>query len=242
MSRANEEEAIELVQTPAGGTAIVPAAASLGHDINQHLQHIMGQAELLLRKPLDKDGKKSVRAIITGVDDIAALTQNAISRATPTSIKMNDLMAAILDASAGQRVAHRIELKDDRCTEVLTFKAIAVEVRRAIDNLIDNAIEAMPNGGTLTVQTQQGYGGDDRGKSCPLVMLSLIDTGIGMEKEFASRAFTPHSTTKPTGQGIGLTTAAGYIHRNGGRITFTTSAGKGTRFDVSFPIFEPRPG
>ena len=101
---------------------------------------------------------------------------------------------------------------------------------RVFTNLIINALEAMPKGGTLTVRTEQRNG---------RVIASVTDTGPGIAREHQKKIFYPYFTTKPAGTGLGLSGAQRILNALGGNISFTTRDGKGTQFVVELPRSEP---
>jgi CheY-like chemotaxis protein len=104
------------------------------------------------------------------------------------------------------------------------------ELKETFANIILNAIDAMPQGGKLTISTQK----KDR-----FVLVSFADTGYGMPEEIKRKVFDPFFTTKgPTGTGLGLSVAYGIVIRHGGKIDLETQEGKGTTFFVQFPIRE----
>jgi signal transduction histidine kinase len=118
------------------------------------------------------------------------------------------------------------------------IQADPAQLRQVVANLANNAAEAMPSGGTLTLSTVADAAGDR-------ISISVEDTGIGIPPENISKLFTPFFTTKPIGRGTGLGLAISYgivkMHR--GQITVQSRVGKGTRFTVILPVraAEPRP-
>ncbi len=103
----------------------------------------------------------------------------------------------------------------------------AYELTQVVSNLIFNAVEAMPTGGELTLETSRE--GD-------WIRLDVSDTGTGMSEDVRSRAFDPFFTTKETGSGLGLSVVHGIVSRQGGKITVVSEARKGSTFSVRLPI------
>jgi signal transduction histidine kinase len=99
-------------------------------------------------------------------------------------------------------------------------------MQAALINLVKNALEAMPNGGELIVQTYPTTSG---------VALDMIDTGCGMDETTAMRMFEPFYSTKTEGSGLGLPTTRKIIEAHGGRINVQSEAGRGTKFVIEFP-------
>jgi two-component system NtrC family sensor kinase len=107
----------------------------------------------------------------------------------------------------------------------------AADVRRAFVNLIMNAIQAMPGGGTLTLSSSI----KDHGS-----FICVEDTGSGIPEEVRPKIFSPYFTTKEGGTGLGLSGAHRIITAQGGRIFFTSEKGKGTKFCAELPIAKER--
>jgi PAS domain S-box-containing protein len=101
------------------------------------------------------------------------------------------------------------------------------QVRGALENLICNAVEAMPEGGDLRISAAPEGG---------MIRLGIADTGAGISPEMQEKLFEPLVTTKPLGLGLGLTTTRALIENQGGKITCESMPGRGTRFDVTLPI------
>jgi signal transduction histidine kinase len=108
-----------------------------------------------------------------------------------------------------------------------TFTVDVNQIKRVFHNIIRNAIQAMPNGGTLTITSK---------KTKKLVKISFHDTGIGISKRNMSKLFKPLFTTKAKGIGLGLPICKRIIKAHGGRITVKSEVGKGTCFTVILPL------
>jgi signal transduction histidine kinase len=107
-----------------------------------------------------------------------------------------------------------------------------VLLARAITNMMENALHAMPGGGTLTIKAE----------ATPSTMrLSVADTGSGMDPEALRRIFEPYFSTKATGTGLGLTIAKRNVELHGGQIHVESSPGKGTTVTIELPVGERRP-
>lgn len=111
------------------------------------------------------------------------------------------------------------------------------QIEQVIVNLVVNARDAMPNGGTVRIETADSTGLSPAGSAT----LSVTDTGIGMDSNVLSHLFEPFFTTKEKGKGtgLGLATVYGIVHQSGGTITATSTPGKGSTFTVSLPLVEP---
>jgi len=102
-----------------------------------------------------------------------------------------------------------------------------VELRQLLVNILHNSIEAMPDGGTLTVTTSVEH---------PMIKISIKDTGNGIPEEHKSRVFSPFFTTKPDGSGLGLVIAKRIVTSHGGRISLESTKGVGTCFHIHLPV------
>jgi signal transduction histidine kinase len=145
--------------------------------------------------------------------DVNALTQTALQLQQP-----------VLQAKS---IRSLIELD----SAALQASADPVLLRRAIDNLILNAIDAMPGGGTLTVRTSRS---DDR------VAIEVADSGSGLTPEECERLFTPYYTTKQHGTGLGLAIVQSIVSDHGGQINVRSEKGIGTTFRMEFPLASAR--
>jgi two-component system, NtrC family, nitrogen regulation sensor histidine kinase NtrY len=110
--------------------------------------------------------------------------------------------------------------------ELPTISADSDMLHRALSNLVLNAIDALPQGGTIAIQTR--LGGDD-------VELSVSDTGSGLTQEECARLFTPYYTTKQHGTGLGLAIVQSVVSDHGGKISVESTKEKGTTFRIELP-------
>jgi two-component system, NtrC family, nitrogen regulation sensor histidine kinase NtrY len=147
------------------------------------------------------------------------------------AVDLNELIRSIAQLFQGQlnrdpgRIEPRLQLGD-----VPPVSADPVLLRRVIENLVLNAIDAMPQGGTLTFRTMTSR--DDR-----FALFELADTGAGLTAEECGRLFTPYYTTKQHGTGLGLAIAQSVISDHKGRITVSSKKDQGTTFHVELPVW-----
>jgi signal transduction histidine kinase len=106
-------------------------------------------------------------------------------------------------------------------------------VARAVTNILDNALHAMPSGGVVTIGARRENG---------FVVLTLVDTGVGMDDEAAARIFEPYFSTKTAGTGLGLSIARRNIELSGGTIAVTSRKGVGTEVTIRLPAVERTAG
>jgi len=148
------------------------------------------------------------------------------------AVDLNELVRSVAQLFQGQlnrdpgRIQPRLQLGD-----VPQVSADPVLLRRVIENLVLNAIDAMPQGGTLTFRTMTNS--DDR-----FAVFELADTGAGLTAEECDRLFTPYYTTKQHGTGLGLAIAQSVISDHHGRITVSSKKEHGTTFHVELPVWD----
>lgn len=165
-----------------------------------------------------------LKAIVSRFSDFSRMPQPRFQAVQPNELVEDSarLFHSQLAAPGRRPIECRLEM--DR--EPPPIAADPELLHRALSNLILNAIEAMPNGGTLTLRTRHDLG---------RVYLEVSDTGSGLTPEERQRLFTPYFTTKPHGTGLGLAIAQSIISDHGGRMTVRTKAGEGTTFSIELP-------
>jgi signal transduction histidine kinase len=143
----------------------------------------------------------------------------------PTAIAPDEILRAIIEpyrVGLGSRVRFDLQL-DANLPPVWADRTL---VARALTNLVENAVQAMPGGGTLHV-TGQSHAGR--------LVLQLVDTGVGMDPAAVEHAFEPYFSTKTGGSGLGLANARRNIEREGGTVTLSSAPGQGATVTVTLP-------
>jgi signal transduction histidine kinase len=214
-------------------------AAGVAHELNEPLGAMLGFAQLAqkardLPPPVGEDLTRIIRAGLHAREVVRKLL--LFSREVSpqkVSVNLNQLVEqgfSFLDlesrcAKAGIEVVRRL------APALPSVMADHSQLNQVLVNLVVNAIQAMPTGGKLTLQTLQ------RGAD---IVLAVEDTGIGMSEEVRHKIFTPFFTTKDIGHGtgLGLPVVHGIVKSHGGSIHFETEVGRGTRFEVIFPCPE----
>ncbi|MGE0453272.1 MAG: PAS domain S-box protein [Vicinamibacteria bacterium] len=228
--------------------AIGRLAGGVAHDFNNMLGVILGYADIALRKvPTVDPVHKSLRAIRDAAERSADLTRQllAFSRRQTIAPRVLDLNAQL---KGMERLLHRIIGEDVELRFVLAAEPWPVlmdpsQVDQILANLAVNARDAMPDGGTLTVETAavsldaeycETHPGSRPGE---YVLLTVTDTGIGMDESTRERAFEPFFTTKPEGKGTGLGLAMvyGVVKQNEGFVEIESEIGRGTTFRIHIP-------
>jgi len=208
-------------------------AASLAHEINNPLQAIHNSLQLMLTFPLEPDEQREYLQMASEeVERLMRLVARMLDFARrprkgmkPTSL--NDVIEKVLTLCSKYLQHHRVTLRRDLAPDLPPVLANADELSQVFLNLILNAVDAMPEGGTLRVSSR--LMGDGR------LEVTFSDTGHGIPPEHLDRIFEPFFTTKENGSGLGLTVSHSVIERHGGEISVRTLEGEGTTFTVRLP-------
>lgn len=214
-------------------------AASLAHDFNNVLDTISKAAtvlELMPDRP-SEDRAVLIRMILNAVKRGSEIVNNVrqflIGGELPADrIDLNTVLEEAIQLTRPTWEAQKNVSIIRLFHPAPRVRANAAEMRRIFTNLILNAIDAMPNGGTLIVGCEEKHG---------KVHAFVEDTGVGMSAETRSHIFEPYYTTKNKGTGLGLSSALKIIRQQRGDITFNSKPGAGTRFTVELPSTPPEP-
>jgi PAS domain S-box-containing protein len=217
--------------------AVGELAAGVAHNLNNSLTVIQGRAQLLLRNATSESSAKSLQVITNAVEDgtktlrriLEFARRDSVSEFAP--VELGYLITSSVDIARPKWQSKSrkgaIDLKIECNTPVYVMGEQA-ELREVMLNLIFNAVDAMPDGGTMEIGAR---GEIDCG------CFWVADTGCGMSPETASRIFEPFFTTKgKLGSGLGLSASHGIITRHKGEIFVVSEPGEGTRFEVRLAI------
>ncbi len=242
--RALEEQLRHAQKMEAVGTL----AGGVAHDFNNILTAITGYGSLLQMKiARDNALRPHVDSILAATERAANLTQSllAFSRKQVMSLKYADLESVLkrVEKLLERLIGEDIELRI-LCTANATIKADVGQIEQVLINLATNARDAMPSGGKLLLACSTGHLGVDFirehgfGKQGDYGIISITDTGHGMDRKTISRIFEPFFTTKEVGKGtgLGLSIVYGIVKQHGGYITVTSEPGQGTVFKLYLPL------
>ncbi|HUK90174.1 MAG TPA: PAS domain S-box protein, partial [Blastocatellia bacterium] len=231
--------------------AVGRLAGGIAHDFNNLLTAIIGYSELasLRINPADP--------ISGNLDEIAKAAQRAasltaqllaFSRKQMLQPRVLDLSEQVRDIEEMLRrvIGEDIDLITILDSELWRVRVDPNQVQQVIVNLAVNARDAMPEGGTLTIETanievDEQYAQDHPGAGPgPHVLLAITDTGVGMNKETKEHIFEPFFTTKEMGKGtgLGLSTVYGIIRQSGGNVWVSSEPGKGSSFTIILPAIQ----
>jgi len=231
--------------------AVGRLAGGVAHDFNNLLTVISGYAEVMLTEisagdPLYEKG----RAIQQAADRATTLTRQllAFSRKQLLELKVVDINAIVRDMERllSPLIGENVGFATLLAPEAAHTRADAGQIEQVLMNLVVNAKDAMPNGGKLTIQTQNTAVDENHRRGQQFirpgnyVMLSVSDTGTGMDKETQSRIFEPFFTTKEKGKGtgLGLSTVYGIVKQSGGYVIVQSEPGRGSSFHIYLPQAE----
>ena len=217
--------------------------AGISHEFNNLLAVILGSAELLNAGfEDDQELKKGLSAIIKASDDGAEIVKGLLSYVKSQEKDISefiffDIRSLLIEAInfttlrwKNMAQAKGIDYKIDRegMREIPEVLCNTTELREVFTNIINNALDAMPDGGRLSFSTSSNE---------DTVFICISDTGIGMSEDVKKNIFDPFFTTRrPLGTGLGLSISYGIITRHGGKIEVESEDGKGTTFNLSLPI------
>jgi PAS domain S-box-containing protein len=242
--RQLEEQLMQSQKMEAIGTL----AGGIAHDFNNLLTAIIGHSQLLKKRVGDHDPVYPDAAEIEKAGlRAASLTRQllAFSRKQMLEMKILDINSVITDMSPmlSRLIGEDIALSMDLDPHIGMVRADSSHIQQVVMNLTVNARDAMPRGGRLTIETRNlsldaSYAKSHaEAESGEYVVLSVSDTGSGMDKEVQSRVFEPFFTTKEHGKGsgLGLSTTYGIVKQSGGNIMVYSEPGQGTVFKVYLP-------
>jgi two-component system cell cycle sensor histidine kinase/response regulator CckA len=233
--------------------AVGRLAGGIAHDFNNLLTTILGTCDLLLEElPPEKQWREDVEEIRKAGDRAAGLTRQllAFSRKQVIEASTLDLNETVASISSMLRrlIGEDVELVTRLDPALGMIQADPGQIEQVLMNLAVNSRDAMPNGGTLIIETSNVEIEKD-GKGIPVVppgrhvMLAVSDNGIGMDAETRSHIFEPFYTTKEQGKGtgLGLATVYGIVRQSGGYVTVYSEPGAGAVFRIYLPTVDDSP-
>jgi PAS domain S-box-containing protein len=220
------------------------AASGIAHDFNNLLAVIIGQVNLA---QLDDHLTESVRSRLAEVErvtwrarDLSNQLKTFVKGETPM-MKLLHLPPIVREAVDFAVRSPAVEVRFAVPEELWPVNADASQLVQVINNLAVNAVQAMPQGGTLSVLAENLPAGDPRGLPSRAAVLVLVgDTGVGIPPENLAKIFEPFFTTKEEGTGLGLATTRSIVSKHGGQLRVESEVGRGTRISVVLPAAAAR--
>jgi PAS domain S-box-containing protein len=211
--------------------AIGEIAAMVGHDLRNPLTGIANAAYYLKMKTGSKMDKKTKEMLNLLEEDVGysnKIINDLLEYSREIQLELTETTPKIItkEALSLVKIPENIHVVDSTQTEP-KIKIDREKMKRAFVNIIKNAFDAMPKGGTLTIKS---------GKTDSSLKIAFMDTGAGMRKEILDKVFIPLFTTKARGMGFGLAICKRFVEAHGGHISVESSVGKGTTFTVTIPV------
>jgi PAS domain S-box-containing protein len=224
-------------------------AGGIAHDFNNLLTAVNGYADILIGELEGDERVESAREIRRAGARAAELTKQVLAFArrqvlVPRPVDLNTVVASV-GHMLRTLVGEQIRLVTNLDSSPAVVLADPGQLEQVLVNLAVNSRDAMPGGGTLEIRVRRLEDAAlfDREMCGPAVILTVADTGVGMDGETLARAFEPFFTTKDVGKGtgLGLATVYGIVRQSGGLIWAESAAGTGTKMSVLFPLVEETP-
>jgi len=233
--------------------AIGALAGGVAHDLNNVLSGLVSYPELILmdipeisplRKPIETIQRSGEKAV-TIVQDLLTLARRGV--AVTEVVDLNQIIKDYLSSPEFEKLIKyhpKVIVETDFDESLLNILGSAVHLSKTVMNLVSNASEAMPDGGTVAISTDNRYidqpvKGYDNVQEGDYATITVIDTGYGLSAEGLERIFEPFYTKKTMGRsgtGLGMTVVYGTVQDHNGYIDVQSTVGKGTRFTLYFPM------
>lgn len=215
--------------------AVGQLAASIAHELRNPLASIKGAAQLL-REQYDDEMTitEFLDIILEEVDSLSNLTSEFLDFARPIQLDlrplcMNNIVLKTLQLMALQINDSRVTVDENLAEELPLIHADEKQIEQVLRNVILNALQAMPSGGSIRITTAPHIG------RAGGVELTVTDTGMGIPAEKLDRIFVPFFTTKTKGTGLGLSVVQRIVENHGGRIQVASEEEDGATFNLTFP-------
>ena len=217
--------------------AIGQTAGMVGHDIRNPLQSITGdvylaksELNMLAESEERKNALESLDEIEKNVDYINKIVADLQDFARPLHphAQKNDIKAIIEESLGNHEIPTNVKVSVKVKSDAREIMADSGYLKRIVSNLVLNAVQAMPDGGKLSILVEKDHQTGN-------IMLAVGDTGVGIPEDVKDKLFTPMFTTKSKGQGFGLAVVKRMTEALNGTVTFESENGKGTKFIVGLP-------
>jgi signal transduction histidine kinase len=215
-------------------------AGGVAHDVKNMLSGAMGLAELINRRLSDKPSAKLARQLKQSLREAAALTERMVSYSRKGSLNIESMCLnarlEAIDQLLRRLLPETVELVVERCSDSLPVRFERGQFDQIVMNLVVNARDALPDGGTISISTERVESESDPGVYC--AEIAVRDDGCGIDEDTRDQIFEPYFTTKPAGigSGFGLATVRDIVRRYHGTIEVESEPGEGTTFTLRLPL------
>jgi PAS domain S-box-containing protein len=230
--------------------AIGQLTGGVAHDFNNVLAAVLGNLELVERRLTDERLRRMVQAASRAAQRGAKLTEQLLAFArkqqlAPEPVDLNRMFGGEMSEMLARTLGHGIDIQTALAPDLWTALVDPTQIELVVLNLAINARDAMPQGGTILIETRNAPRDSDLPPELSpgdYVMVAVSDTGTGMSDEVAARAFEPFFTTKEPGKGsgLGLSQVYGFARQLGGAVRLKTELGQGTRVELFLPRTEAK--
>jgi signal transduction histidine kinase len=215
-------------------------SAAVAHGLRNPLASLRASAQLVRRHPDSPAAGEHLQAIIEEVDRLDRRISHLLSFSRPAPFnpmpeRLERVVEALLPAFAEPLREHRVDLQLDLARDLPAVRVDPMQLEQALLELVSNALDAMPDGGTLRLATRAS----DGARPPEAVVVEIADTGGGIPASALPSVCEPFFTTRQEGTGLGLAIAKRYVEQNGGRLEIDSSPGSGTTVRVRLPAVGP---
>ncbi|MBI2843361.1 MAG: GAF domain-containing protein [Armatimonadetes bacterium] len=217
--------------------AVGQLAATIAHELRNPLSSIKGAAQFLQKEYEDHPSiVEFLDIIIEEVNGLSKLTTEFLEFARPMEldlqpVNINEVVRKTLQFMSPNIGESGVVVKEDLAADLPVIEADEKQIEQVLRNLILNGLQAMPEGGILTVRTRPLPG--------RAVEMCVVDTGVGIPESQVCRIFVPFFTTKTKGTGLGLPVVQKTVENHGGHVEVSSIVGEGTVFKVTLPVERP---
>ncbi|HHV61332.1 MAG TPA: hypothetical protein GXX51_01615 [Firmicutes bacterium] len=236
-------------------TTLGQIATSVNHRLRGPLTSMKGMAQIIDLGLADREmAKRYAKKIIVEIDRLDHMLSQVLfltdqQRCVPQPVNLHEIVDEVLLLVQAQAALQAVTISRAYATDIPEIPCDARRIKQAVLNLVVNALQAMPDGGELSITTSlNSYshkhkgdkGGANKHKEGAEIHIAFKDSGPGVPRSLMTRIFTPFFTTKKDGTGLGLTVARHIAQAHGGNVELKRSPGPGALFVMSLPA-APRP-
>lgn len=209
-------------------------SSGVAHEIRNPLANISSLAQMISKADIDEKNKRRLNYIVTNVDIANKIIKNLLNFASPEELKYStvnviDILNSIIDSVEARCKSNGIKINFERPEYIPDMNIDKIKLEAALMNFVSNAIEAMNEGGELTIRVIQETENN-------MLSIEFIDTGIGIPAENLDKILEPFFTTKDEGVGLGMGLAYQTVRLHNGTYEIESALGKGTHIRIKFPL------